>query len=88
MLRKLQPPTGAAARFNDESLRIGRIKLPHGSEVYCLFNWGDSEEKIGFRLARTRNITDFWSGENLGQFSSEFAVERMPPRSARLFICV
>ena len=86
MLRKLQPPTGAAARFDNDSLRVGRINLP-GSEVYCLFNWGDSQEKIGFYLSRAKNITDFWSGEKLGKFVGEFAVERMPPRSARLLVC-
>ena len=86
MLRKLQPPTGAAARFDNDSLRVGRINLP-GSEVYCLFNWGDSQEKIGFYLSRAKNITDFWSGEKLGRFVGEFAVERMPPRSARLLVC-
>ena len=86
MLRKLQPPTGAAARFNDDSLRVGRIKLP-GSEMYCLFNWGESQEKIGFSLSRARNITDFWSGENLGTQRGEFTIEQMPPRSARLLVC-
>ena len=28
MLRKLQPPTGVAARFVDDSFRVGAIKLP------------------------------------------------------------
>ena len=64
MLRKLQPPTGQAARFADDSLRVGTIKLPD-KEIVCLFNWDDAPRKISFGLSGTRRVTDFWSGENL-----------------------
>jgi alpha-galactosidase len=35
MLRKLQPPTGVAARFDDDSFRIGRISLPDREVWQC-----------------------------------------------------
>jgi len=85
MLRKLQPPTGVAARFADDSFRVGTIKLP-GRECFCLFNWENAAQKISFRLPRTTLVTDFWSGENLGRHSGEFAIE-IPPHSARLLLC-
>jgi alpha-galactosidase len=84
MLRKLQPPTGVAARFENDALRIGRIRLP-GREMICLFNWDDTPQKVSFRPIRTSTVTDFWSGENLGR-KPEFTVEAMPPHSARLFV--
>ncbi len=86
MLRKLQPPTGVAARFSDDSLRVGRIQLP-GRQDFCLFNWDDSPRRVSFHLPRARKVTDFWSGENLGRHVGEFAIDSMPPHSARLFIC-
>lgn len=86
MLRKLQPPTGVAARFSDDSLRVGTIQLP-GRQAFCLFNWDDSPERVSFHLPRAREVTDFWSGENLGRHVGEFAIDSMPPHSARLFIC-
>jgi len=84
MLRKLQPPTGVAARFDDEGLRRGRIKMPE-REMICLFNWDDVPGSVSFRPTRTSSVTDFWSGENLGR-EKEFTLA-MPPHSARLFVC-
>jgi alpha-galactosidase len=85
MLRKLQPPTGVAAQFDNDALRIGRIRLSQ-SEMICLFNWDDAPQKVSFRPTRVSNVTDFWSGEKLGR-ESEFTIEAMPPHSARLFVC-
>jgi alpha-galactosidase len=86
MLRKLQPPTGQAARFADDSLRVGTIKFPD-KEIVCLFNWDDAPRKISIGLSRARRVTDFWSGENLGRHSGAFTIDQMPARSARLLVC-
>ena len=85
MLRKLQPPTGVAARFTDDSFRVGSIKFPD-REVFCLFNWENSPQTISFHLSRAVNLTDFWSGENLGRHVGEFSIEQMAPHSAKLFV--
>jgi len=85
MLRKLQPPTGVAARFADDSFRVGTIKLP-GRNIFCLFNWNDTPEKISFRLPRASRITDFWSGADLGRRAGEFGLD-IPAHSARLLVC-
>lgn len=86
MLHKLQPPTGQAARFADDSLRVGIIKLPD-KEIFCLFNWHDAPRTVSFGLSRARRITDFWSGEDLGRYSGVFTIDQMPAHSARLFVC-
>jgi alpha-galactosidase len=86
MLRKLQPPTGVAARFNDESLKVGTIQL--GShQVVCLLNWSDVKQTMSFRLPRRTDITDFWSGKSLGRHEGSFTVSDLPPHSARLLVC-
>ncbi|MGH9969026.1 MAG: glycoside hydrolase family 36 protein [Pyrinomonadaceae bacterium] len=87
MLRKLQPPTGVAARFSDDTLRVGTIKFPD-REVFCVFNWENTPQKISLPLARQRSITDFWSGKSLGKHEGEFTIQEMAPHSARLLVCV
>jgi alpha-galactosidase len=82
VLRKLQPPTGVAARFSDESLRVGTIKFL-GSQAVCLFNW----RTISFRLPRASHVSDFWTGEDLGRHEGEFTTKEMAPHSARLLVC-
>lgn len=36
---------------------------------------------------RAEANTDFWTEENLGRHAGEFAVDQMPPHSARLLVC-
>src|SRR6185436_5662671 len=86
MLRKLQPPTGVAARFDDDSLRVGRMKTSGGGEVVCVFNWEEAAQRISFRLSRPSNVSDFWSEEKLGRHAGEFVIDQMPPHSARLLV--
>jgi alpha-galactosidase len=86
MLRKLQPPSGVAARFDDESLQIGRVRL-RDREVIAALNWSDEIKTISFRLREKNKVKDFWSGESLGQHEEKFIIESMPKHSARLLIC-
>jgi len=85
MLRKLIPPTGVPAVFDDDSLRIGRIDLPR-RRMACLFNWADDPATLSVQLSGKRRIKDFWSGADLGSHEKQFLIENMPPHSARLLI--
>ncbi|HSE31869.1 MAG TPA: glycoside hydrolase family 36 protein [Pyrinomonadaceae bacterium] len=85
MLRKLQPPTGVAARFEDDSFQVGRIR--NGSrQTVCVLNWSDTPQSISFSLDRPRRITDFWNDSLLGTHST-FEVKNMAARSGRIFVC-
>jgi alpha-galactosidase len=86
MLRKLLPPTGVAADFEDASLRVGTIRLP-GVRMVCLFNWTDQRSRTSFRLAAPATLSDYWTGEPLGRRRGTVTME-MPPRSARLLRAV
>ena len=81
MLRKLVPPTGVAAAFDDASLRLGTVTLP-GARMLCLFNWDDTPESRTVRVG-TGTITDFWTGESLTPFAGLLEIA-MAPRSSRV----
>src|SRR5262245_24014485 len=82
MLKKLLPPTGVAARFEDASLRVGTVALPNARMV-CLFNWDDMPRQQSFALERPSNVIDFWTGESLGRRQDVMTLD-MPARSARI----
>lgn len=82
MLKKLLPPTGVAAAFPDDTLRIGTVTLPH-ARMWCLFNWDDQPQTLAFRLPMVAELTDYWSDASMGRQSGAVSIE-MAPRSARL----
>lgn len=86
ILKKLLPPTGIAAEFEDETLRIGRITLPD-CEALCLFNWQDTPQTLSVRLPNLSRLHDFWNDADLGIHQTVFQVGPMPPHSARLLLC-
>ncbi len=69
MLKKLLPPTGVAAEFADESLKVGIVKLKDRTLV-CVFNWTDQAAKIPVKLAQAGEVTDLWSGTTYGRQSA------------------
>ena len=83
MLRKLQPPTGVAARFEDDSFRVGRM-LVGRREIISVLNWDDTPQNLSIRLNRRCRITDFWTGDTLGTHSGTFEIKDMPARSGRV----
>jgi len=81
MLQRLQPPTGVAARFADESLRLGYVDLP-GRRVVCLFNWEETPQAIPFTRPAGGRVRDFWTGEDVVG-----ATPTVPGHGARLLVC-
>jgi alpha-galactosidase len=80
------PPTGIPADFEDDSLRVGVLKLADARMV-CLFNWGDGPETVSFRLPKASQVIDYWTGKDLGRHEGVFSVPEMTPHSARLLVC-
>ena len=85
MLKKLLPPTGVAATFQDDSLSVGEVTLPD-ARVISLFNWKDDPQTVSVRLPSVCQITDYWSGKSLGEFQGVFTAKDMPPHSAALLV--
>ena len=82
MLKKLLPPTGIAAEFEDRSLSVGTIRLPD-ARMICLFNWEDRPRRIAFTLPQPMTVVDYWTDERLGRRQGTIAFE-LAARSARL----
>jgi alpha-galactosidase len=82
LLRKLLPPTGIAAEFDDETLRVGHVQLSD-ARMICLFNWDDAPRTLAVRLRDAALVTDYWTGESLGHREGLLSFD-LPPRSARL----
>jgi alpha-galactosidase len=86
MLRKLLPPAGIAADFDDDSLRAGWIKKGN-TQIACVFNWNEKPQTQSIRLLQPCRISDYWTGEDLGRHEREFTIGDMAPHSAKLLVC-
>jgi alpha-galactosidase len=86
MLKKLVPPTGEPAVFEDDSLASGRMTLADNRAGIGLFNWDDSPRTATATLTRPGRLTDFWTGESLGRYERSMTIPNMPPHSARLLV--
>jgi alpha-galactosidase len=76
MLRKLLPPTGVAAKFDDDSLETGTIDL--GSRrIICQFNWGETARRLSAQWPLQSRVRDFWTG-------AAYKPALLEPHSARL----
>lgn len=83
MLRKLVPPAGKCARFEDDSFTVGVTSLKD-REVFSVFNWGDTPVNRTLRLSVKSRLTDVFTGEDLGVHQGEFNLDAVPARFGRL----
>ncbi|TAN01746.1 MAG: alpha-galactosidase [Chitinophagaceae bacterium] len=84
ILKKLIPPTGMAARFENENFEIGITPTSKGN-VYSIFNWGDIPAERIIKLPPGKyKLTNKWTGKNLGVFSSRYVIQSLQPHSAML----
>ena len=86
LLRKLQPPTGVAARFADDALEVGTIERAAERLVFLL-NWSDAPKGLPFSLDRPRRVRELWSGEDLGVRPAGPVSLTLPARAGRVLIC-
>ncbi|MFQ2091748.1 glycoside hydrolase family 36 protein [Aeromonas taiwanensis] len=52
-----------AARFDDMGFARGRVALPGGGELLCLFNWDEQEARVSLPAGGA----DFWNDAPLGE---------------------
>ncbi len=85
MFKKLLPPTGVAAEFENETLRTGVVKLKDRTLI-CLFNWGQNPEKIPVRLSAPGQVADLWSGQNYTRNQGAVEVNLQPHEGTVLVV--
>ena len=86
MLKRLQPPTGRAARFADTAMQVGVVDLGEGRQAFCLLNWDDVPRDVSVSLARPQRVRELWTDEDMGMRSGRLALT-LPPRSGKALIC-
>jgi alpha-galactosidase len=86
LLRKLSPPTGVAARFADDSFRVGEAVLPD-RRVFCLLNWGESPQTLSFSLRGPHRIREVWTDADLGRHPAGLVSQVLPGRTGRVYHC-
>lgn len=84
ILKKLIPPTGVAARFENEKFEVGTTVLK-GETVYSVFNWGNTVVKRVIKLPVGKyRLTDKFTGKLIGVYEKEYVVNNMAGRSGLL----
>ena len=73
-LKKLLPPTGVAAEFEDENLHVGVVRLPDRI-LFCIFNWSADPVAMPVELPHAGEVSELWSGENLGRRQGSMTVQ-------------
>jgi alpha-galactosidase len=86
MLRKLVPPIGIAARFDDDALEVGVVTRPQSRSI-CVFNWSERAKTFTVALGAASRVRDFWSDEPLGRHGRSITVKDVPAHGARLLVC-
>ena len=86
LLRKLSPPTGAAARFADDSFQVGEVALPD-RRVFCLLNWSATPQTLTFSLRGPHRIRELWTDADLGRHGGGAVSQVLPGRTGRVYHC-
>jgi alpha-galactosidase len=84
MLKKLIPPMGMAARFENDAFEVGLTNFK-GQLTYSVFNWGDSavDRTIVLPPGMFR-LKDKLTGKLIGDFQKTYVIQSMPIHSAML----
>ncbi|MCS7460621.1 alpha-galactosidase [Paenibacillus doosanensis] len=83
LVKKALTTRNIAARFDDDSFRVGRVNEPD-RQLLCLFNWEEAVSDLTIQLDRAGRLEDFWTGEELGFWEGRLTLTGMPPHSARV----
>ncbi len=85
ILRKLLPPSGLAAKFDEQDLRVGRLTKEKEIMVF-LFNREDDPREISFFQETRASSSDYWSGAALGIKERGKVTMEVPGRSAKVLV--
>ncbi len=86
VMKKLLPPSGVAAKFDDYTFKVGRTEKD-GKLMLELFNWGEENQSLDVPLNGRYQVQDFWTDEPIGEFEGSVPVKDMPPHSGRVLLC-
>jgi alpha-galactosidase len=85
MLRALAPPTGASARFLDDSFRAGVVTLKDGAAV-CFLNWDAEARVLSAPAPRAARVRELWTGEERGPHGGGPLRVSVPAHGGRVLV--
>ncbi|MBS1668216.1 MAG: alpha-galactosidase [Bacteroidetes bacterium] len=86
ILKKLIPPTGKAAKFENEKFEVGSTTLANET-VYSVFNWDDEPVDRMIKLPVGKcQLSNKWTDVNLGVFEKFYTIKALPPHTAVLIV--
>ncbi len=85
LLKKLLPPTGMAAEFESDSLRMGVVHLKD-QDLVCVLNWESKPVSIPVKVARPSKVRDLWSGRDFGRREKSVDLELAPHEGTVLVV--
>jgi alpha-galactosidase len=86
ILKKLLQPTGKGARFFDTKMETAFTDMGE-TQYYYFFNWSETETtNLTVKLKTKSALTDFWTGEKLGEFEGSYSLTKLEPHSAKLIM--
>lgn len=83
LLRKLSPPAGQAAVFDEVFLR-GWLRKGD-QDLLFLLNWADTVELLTLEVREAAKITDYWTEEPVSLYGGNLVLE-LQPHSARVLV--
>ena len=86
ILRKLLPPTGRSACFDDAAFRVGRMKIPGGQRLF-LFNRDEQPMAMRVALPFACRVSEMLTDQDLGRHERGLDVV-VPAHAARIFDCL
>jgi alpha-galactosidase len=57
------------------------------NEILCLFNWSDSNSSLEVKLNDPCQVTDYWTGEELGNQMQDITLKDIAPHSSKMLVC-
>ena len=87
LLKKLLPPVGIAAEFDDESFAVGKTVLSREEILVFLFNLDDFSKKTEIDIGGRFLAFDLFEEKDLGIFEEKICFSDMPAHSAKVLRC-
>jgi alpha-galactosidase len=86
ILKKMIPPSGKSARFENEKFEVGTINFKDHTE-YVIFNAGENPVARKIKLPPGKYIlSNKWTDKEIGIFEKEYVIDALQPHSAQLIV--
>jgi alpha-galactosidase len=86
ILKKMIPPSGKSARFENEKFEVGTINFKDHTE-YVIFNAGENPVARKIKLPPGKYIlSNKWTDKEIGIFEKEYVINALQPHSAQLIV--